>query len=216
MDREDEDVLMTDLGVESTRAAATRTSPGMGDQIRATNMTDGNLGRDHAPLPNNSRTAKLPETQGVGQQPRSTSVLANDVAGYLNISSASSEDDYDELADDSSESKSAVRSDPLPYSKLLTGLCYDTRMRYHCELEPLPDEEGYIAGGDPDFHPEDPRRIWSIYRELCVAGLVEDKMSVYGLVKAPMARIEARPASPAEICLVHTRTHYNFVESLQG
>ena len=213
---DDEDMLMVDEEELSTAAPGIRTSPGREQNFKHTELVDGDPKQGQAAILTGSRSVKPSESRSAGPTPRSTSVLANDVAGTLKISSVQSDDDHDELADDDSETKSVVRGDPLPYSKLPSGLCYDVRMRYHCELEPLPDEEGYIPGADPDLHPEDPRRIWSIYRELCLAGLVEDKMSIYGLVKTPLARIEARYATPAEICLVHTRDHYDFVASLQG
>ncbi len=217
MDTDDEDVLMTDLVRRATSVPANRTSSGSEKQSRATEMMNGNVGPGLASTLFNSQPAKSLASESAGQTLRSTSVLANDVAGNLSISSSKSEEEYDdELNDDHSEGKSGFSSDPLRYSKLPTGLCYDVRMRYHCELEPLPDEDGYVIGADPDLHPEDPRRIWSIYRELCHAGLVEDKMSIYGLVKNPLARIAARYASPAEICLIHTGSHYHFVESLKG
>jgi len=211
----DEDILMMDGAGALTSAPATRHSPWREPQLRHTEV-DGGYKHGQAAIVTGSRSIKPLEFQSADQTSRSTSVLANDVAGHLNISISHSDEDRDELADDDCESKSVIRSDPLPYSKLPSGLCYDVRMRYHCELEPLPDEEGYIPGADPDLHPEDPRRIWSIFRELCHAGLVDDQMSIYGIVKSPLTRIDARYATRAEICLVHTRDHYDFVESLQG
>lgn len=216
MNTEDEDILMADGGEVPMGVSATRAWPGQEQQSRQTEAIDGGHKQGQPAILTDSQSVKSLHSHSAGQTPRSTSVLANDVAGNLNISTSHSDEDYDELGDDDSESKSAVRSDPLPYSKLPSGLCYDVRMRYHCELEPLPDEEGYVPGADPDLHPEDPRRIWSIYRELCQAGLVDDKMSIYGLVKTPLTRIEARYATPAEICLIHTRDHYDFVASLQS
>lgn len=216
MDTEDDDTIMADGGEAPRAAFATRPSPGRDQDFRHTGSIDGGHKQDQAAIRTGRGSIKPLESRSGGQTPRSTSVLANDVAGNLNISTSYSDEDVDELADDDSESKSFVHTDPLPYSKLPSGLCYDVRMRYHCELEPLPDEEGYIPGADPDLHPEDPRRIWSIYRELCLAGLVDDKMSIYGLVKTPLSRIEARYATPAEICLVHTKDHYDFVASLQS
>lgn len=98
---------------------------------------------------------------------------------------------------------------PLASPKLLpTGLCYDVRMRYHCELDPPKQRL--------DFHPEDPRRIYHIYRELCQAGLYKDPQFNVPIVEKPLQRIQARNATPSEICLVHTPAHYNFVESTAG
>nr|ABI74745.1 putative histone deacetylase [Monascus purpureus] len=90
----------------------------------------------------------------------------------------------------------------LPLASLPTGLCYDIRMRYHCEVRPT-----------ADVHPEDPRRIYYIYKELCRAGLVDDPESSRPLACRPLKRIDVRNATVEEICLVHTPEHYIFVES---
>lgn len=98
---------------------------------------------------------------------------------------------------------------PLVQPKLLaTGLCYDVRMRYHCELEP--------PKARLDFHPEDPRRIYHIYRELCQAGLYKDPQFDVPIIDKPLERIRARDATAPEICLVHTPSHYHFVASTAG
>jgi histone deacetylase 6 len=79
-------------------------------------------------------------------------------------------------------------------------------MRFHAELPDMSLID--------DIHPEDPRRIHSIYEELREAGLVatsdtdedqEDKCW----------RIMTRFATRPEILLIHTAEHYAFVESLQ-
>lgn len=93
----------------------------------------------------------------------------------------------------------------LPLASLSTGLCYDIRMRYHCEVRPT-----------ADVHPEDPRRIYYIYKELCRAGLVDDPDSSRPLAPRPMKRIDVRNATLEEISLVHTREHFAFVESTKG
>jgi len=99
------------------------------------------------------------------------------------------------------------RSSILPYATNKTGLVYDSRMRFHAEL---PDMDLI-----DDIHPEDPRRIHSIYEEIRQAGLLatsdldedqEDKCW----------RIMTRFATRPEILLIHTEEHYAFVESLQG
>lgn len=97
---------------------------------------------------------------------------------------------------------------------LRTGLCYDVRMRYHCELDPPKQRV--------DFHPEDPRRIYIIYDTLVKAGLVDDRDTLKDLegakilVPSPLMRVFARPATEAEICLVHDKKHYDFIESTKG
>lgn len=90
-------------------------------------------------------------------------------------------------------------------ASLPSGLCYDIRMRYHCEVRPT-----------ADVHPEDPRRIYYIYKELCRAGLVDDPESSKPLAPVPLQRINVRDATEEEIELVHTLEHYRFVESTKG
>ncbi|KAI9699415.1 MAG: Histone deacetylase hda1 [Candelina mexicana] len=92
---------------------------------------------------------------------------------------------------------------PLHLSTLPTGLCYDVRMRFHSELRSRKD----------DVHPEDPRRIYAIYEDLCDAGLVDDPETPGPLKNDLLLRIPARHATEAEICLVHTKAHYDHVAS---
>ena len=96
----------------------------------------------------------------------------------------------------------------VPPKLLATGLCYDVRMRYHCELDPPKQRL--------DFHPEDPRRIYHIYRELCQAGLCRDPQFNVPTIDKPLQRIRARDATAPEICLVHTPNHYHFVAGTAG
>ena len=148
-----------------------------------------------------------PNLAQLQQNPRDTSVLANDVASHLSLMSATeSTDTPSESSGD--ELETLPRPYPLPFSTLCTGLCYDVRMRYHCELDP-PKER-------LDYHPEDPRRIFHIFRELCEAGLVDDPLSTRPLVDKPLMRIPARYATIEEICLVHTRAHYDFIEETKS
>jgi len=93
----------------------------------------------------------------------------------------------------------------IPLAGLSSGLCYDVQMRYHCEVRPT-----------ADVHPEDPRRIYYIYKELCRAGLVDDPESSRPLVSRPLKRINARNATEEEVSLVHTPDHFAFVESTKG
>ncbi|KAJ5270139.1 hypothetical protein N7497_009102 [Penicillium chrysogenum] len=90
----------------------------------------------------------------------------------------------------------------LPLASLATGLCYDHRMRYHCEVRP-----------QSDVHPEDPRRIYYIYKELCRAGLVDDPESSRPLAPKTLQRIHARNATEEEVTLIHNDAHYAFVQS---
>ena len=104
----------------------------------------------------------------------------------------------------------------LPYSSSRTGLVYDPRMRYHTE----------IGANEDDIHPEDPRRIFEIFNELKNAGLVEtdhsssvadsdDSASSASYPRQRLLRINARLATPAEVCLVHDPAHFEWVMSLK-
>jgi histone deacetylase 6 len=103
----------------------------------------------------------------------------------------------------------APRSLALPYATSRTGLVYDPRMRFHSEL---PD----LASHADDIHPEDPRRIHSIFEEIRQAGLVRGPESSDDESNEKYCwRIGIRPAEKHEILTIHTESHYDFVESLQ-
>lgn len=93
----------------------------------------------------------------------------------------------------------------LPYVTSQSGLVYDVRMRFHVEIE---------QDADQGVHPEDPRRIWSIYKELVDAGLVDDPNTIE-LSEHVLGRIPARFATEEEICAVHTKRHYDWVVALE-
>lgn len=97
-----------------------------------------------------------------------------------------------------------------PYNSLLpTGYCYDVRMRYHYELEPSKERR--------ELHPEDPRRIFKIYQELCVAGLIKDEqLNREFLIPNPLVRIGARYVSEAEVCLVHDKKMFDKMRETKG
>lgn len=99
-------------------------------------------------------------------------------------------------------------SSALVYATSKTGLVYDPRMRFHAEL---PD----MNINPDDIHPEDPRRIHSIFEEIKQAGLVASSTSE-GDQEDHCWRIATRFATKPEILLIHTEEHYDFVESLQG
>lgn len=140
----------------------------------------------------------------------STPEIANAISGRLVLDSVSDgEGDEDSVMDDISEDIYFDDLPPhgLPISTLPTGLCYDERMRYHAEVATI---------NESNYHPEDPRRIFYIYKELCQAGLVDDSKSRRPLVRQPLFRIDAREATEEECCLIHTPKHYDFVRSTSG
>ena len=116
-----------------------------------------------------------------------------------------SDEDLDDVSstDESSVDEAHYVQQGLPSKQLPTGLCYDERMRYHAEVSALTAEA---------VHPEDPRRIYYIYKELCEAGLVVQK-GFDLMVEQPLLRIDARQATEEEISMVHSAKEFNFVRS---
>lgn len=140
-----------------------------------------------------------------------TPEMAAHLDGRLNMSSSadtSSDDDFDS---DFPDTISSIEEVPLEESmkgltigSLATGLCYDERMRYHSEVS--------ATTGD-NVHPEDPRRIYYIFKELCEAGLVDTGNPADLFVQLPLKRIQAREVTRAEVELVHSAPdHWNFVQ----
>lgn len=100
-----------------------------------------------------------------------------------------------------------IVSPQLSHYNLKTGICYDVRMRYHSRI--VTSSYDYV-----DPHPEDPRRIYRIYKAIAEAGLITDPM-LQGTddLGALMKKIPVREASDEEILLVHTKEHLDFIES---
>lgn len=93
----------------------------------------------------------------------------------------------------------------LFYTPLKTGLVYDVRMRYHAKIF-----TSYFEYIDP--HPEDPRRIYRIYKRLAEAGLIVDPSLLGSEDIGPlMVKIPAREASDDEILQVHTAEHLRHI-----
>ena len=146
--------------------------------------------------------AHIDQISGVSRNSsRETSVLARE-ANQLSLGSPF---ESTSSSDDGRGTEDQAHTEPLPYYVKKTGLCYDARMRFHTELAPPKDRS--------DYHPEDPRRILHIYRELCEAGLVADSMAIPPVTSNPVFRILARAAKKTEVCLVHDDAHFEFVKS---
>jgi hypothetical protein len=146
---------------------------------------------------------------GSGHGSREASVLTK-AAHQLNIVSTPSDDGESYEDDDLDSIDEAIKMVPdqpsLPYSSLPTGVCYDSRMRFHTELDPSKDRS--------EYHPEDPRRIFWIFRTLCEAGLVWNKTLTKGpLVKQPLLMLPSRTASKEEVLRVHDEAHWDFLKS---
>ena len=140
----------------------------------------------------------------------STPDIAGDVEGRLNIANTSSENEDDSSMEDISSETSQDEDEIVPDNRirqLPTGLCYDDRMRYHAEVSSVLEAS---------LHPEDPRRIYAIFKELVDAGLVAGDSFAKHIVDQPLYRIKAREATRDECCLVHTQAHWDFISSLPG
>lgn len=95
----------------------------------------------------------------------------------------------------------------LIYVPLKTGYCYDVRMRYHAKI--VTSNFDYV-----DPHPEDPRRIYRVYKALAESGIIIDpKLEGLDEVGNLMQKIPIRFATDEEILLVHTPEHLDFIKS---
>ena len=156
--------------------------------------------------PDGERADFLTPVPVLKESSRQTSVLANDVAAQLSIEppmpdATTVDEDFEEVEE---HEKPALYSSFLP-----TGYCYDVRMRYHCELDPPKERR--------ELHPEDPRRIFKIYQELCVAGLIENEMLNKGhLIPNPLLNIPVRQVTEAEVELVHDKRMWDFMVATQS
>lgn len=112
------------------------------------------------------------------------------------------------------ESKDEFKSTVVPVIapqlvsyRLKTGICYDVRMRYHCKI--VTSAMDYV-----DPHPEDPRRIYRIYKAIAEAGLITDP-TLQGAddLGELMKKVPVREASLDEILLVHSIAHLEFITS---
>ena len=157
--------------------------------------------------PLQSRAAQLTNQSDTG---RSTPGLVHGMEEQLVLETTTEDDSEtseDSLANEKSEASEEEEQNPiygLPVRGLPTGLCYDIRMRYHAEV---------AAINENNVHPEDPRRIYYIFKELCEAGLVDDGRSSRLLVPQPLLRIDAREATKDECLMVHTVKMFDFLES---
>jgi histone deacetylase 6 len=141
---------------------------------------------------------------------RGTPDMSAEINDRLRLEDPSSETETDDsmsTTDLSSEWDESHGKPPrgLPTVNLPTGLCYDSRMRYHAEPQ-APNAES--------VHPEDPQRITKIYEELLQAGLVDDKNrpEYPPCVERPLYRIEAREATVNEILLIHEQKQFDDVQ----
>ncbi|ODQ63543.1 putative catalytic subunit of a class II histone deacetylase complex [Nadsonia fulvescens var. elongata DSM 6958] len=95
----------------------------------------------------------------------------------------------------------------LNYALLKTGICYDVRMRYHAKIVTSPSDY-------TDPHPEDPRRIFRIYKILAENGLINDP-SLCGAenIGNLMQKVPVREATDEEILEIHSKEHLDYIVS---
>ena len=99
------------------------------------------------------------------------------------------------------------RFKPLPYASSRTGAVFDVRMRHHMDQ----------TSSDDDAHPERPARIFEIWNEIKQAGLtIEDEHGPDAAEEFKLVRIGVREATDAELLLVHTKEHVEFVKSCES
>ena len=97
----------------------------------------------------------------------------------------------------------------LFYTPLKTGLVYDVRMRYHAKIF-----TSYFDYIDP--HPEDPRRIYRIYKKLAEAGIIQDSSLSGTEDLGPLVKkIPTRDATSEEVLEVHSEEHLEFIKSTE-
>ena len=144
----------------------------------------------------------------IDNEARQTSVPANDVPSSLSVEHYTS--NFSSTEDEFDDEEMEELDELAPYTSFLpTGYVYDIRMRYHSELDP-PQERR-------ELHPEDPRRIFKIYQQLCSAGLIEHETFNRGyLIPNPLRNIPVREATEAEVTLVHDKRHWDFMVSTQS
>lgn len=156
-----------------------------------------------------ARADHTPADHGLGPSLGKPTELGKPIGEPVENHDSSVEEDSDWFDDEADVARIGDGGDGkgsgVPAAGLASGLCYDVQMRYHCEVRPT-----------ADVHPEDPRRIYYIYKELCRAGLVDDPESTRPIAARPLKRINARNATEEEISLVHTPDHFAFVQSTKG
>lgn len=145
----------------------------------------------------------------VEKSTRDPSLPAQSISEHLPTESSAKAELYpDDVLSEDLGSEASLQTTGIVVATLPTGLCYDVRMRYHCELDPPKQRL--------DFHPEDPRRIYYIYKELCKAGLVAGVDDSTSITSKFLHKVNIRYATKDEICLVHDAKHFDFVKSTKG
>ncbi|CAI7670803.1 unnamed protein product [Penicillium bialowiezense] len=196
---EDEDTVMRDTHTLPTLNSGNTRAQNLPTHLGAhpTPILTPSLNTQASTSPSPGSDQSHSRTSGMGPPDR---MKASDT-GSSSADQLMKQDSPIESNSDWSDEEDLVKAG-LPLASLATGLCYDLRMRWHCEVKP-----------ESDVHPEDPRRIYYIYKELCRAGLVDDEESARPLAPKTLERIAARDATEDEIMTVHSNAHFDFVRS---
>ena len=205
MNQEDDDIHMLDA--RGQYAIAPQQDYREGLFIPSTIASESAIANGHQDPRDDVSDVGLGTAHLNGRSTREQSVLANDIKNVSIDHGRPGQDDIDAYLKDVEDEEPEP---PQPFmADVATGYCYDVRMRYHTELEPPENRR--------DFHPEDPRRIFSIYKELCCAGLIYDELlTKTSLVSRPLLRIDAREVEEGEVCLVHTKMHWENMKATKG
>lgn len=207
----DEDIVMGDASptiakLPSSQQASAANLNGRADPVLGPSPLAQSL---RVPVPPSAQSQTVRETSSAADSrpisPQGLVKSAEEYPGYPIPEFLERADSLIEENSDIEEEEEEEDTTGLPLAQLPSGLCYDVRMRWHCEVRPT-----------ADVHPEDPRRIYYIYKELCRAGLVDDPEAAKPIASRPLKRIHARKATEEEISLVHTTEHFMFVQSTKG
>ncbi|KAG8526199.1 uncharacterized protein KY384_000192 [Bacidia gigantensis] len=216
MENDENDVHMIDIpSTLSSRTNNSNFSNGYSTMSRPRNpesspmgstSVNGFLGTQTASIPFSDDVLGLSAPKQAQDASREASILAQNTSNLSIENMKPAQEQFELFLSDLEQEQMEEHEPPAPFlAELPTGYCYDVRMRYHCELEPPKDRR--------DYHPEDPRRIFAIYKELCVAGLIDDNFLSQGaLVPKPLRRIDVRQAAESEIELVHDQKHWEMMK----
>lgn len=152
-----------------------------------------------------SRSTANTETSDVAVKVEPNDVIMEDVVNEEITTTI-----VNKLSDEQPDIIVPKRKPDLSYVLLKTGLVYDVRMRYHAKIY-----TSYFEYIDP--HPEDPRRIYRIYKILAENGLIVDPtLSGSNDIGDFMLKIPIREAMKEEILAVHSEEHLKFIESTEN
>lgn len=152
------------------------------------------------------------DSKGPSPRPRSATPSSSSSSGSVDVSELSEDREDYSVPMHSVQIEKPTRAMALPYSSRRSGLVYDVRMRHHTEIQALQQDE-------LTAHPEDPKRIFEIFRELEDAGLVssrEDDQGPGSTADHRLWRIAARRVAKEEVCLVHAGFYYEGLKELSS